>query len=80
MNYIVIELQTNNGTTAIVPPVTYSDRNQAESKFHQILMSAAVSQVEVHTAVMMTDDGRMVRNECYKHPIIPEETEEQEEQ
>ena len=70
MNYIVIETQTTNGVTAIVPPVIYTDRNQAESKFHQILTSAAVSNVEEHTATMLTTDGRLVRpSECYRHPV-----------
>lgn len=67
MNYIVIEFQTNGNSTAIVTPVTYSDRNQAESKFHQILTSAAISSVEAHTAMMLTEDGKMVRSECYRH-------------
>lgn len=73
MNYIVMEMQTNNGTTAIVTPATYSDRNQAESKFHQILQAAAVSNVKVHTAVMLTEDGRLARpSECYRHEPEPE--------
>ena len=68
MTYIVLETQTTNGVTAIVPPLAYTDRNQAESKFHQILTSAATSQVEEHAACLLTSDGRMVRNECYHHP------------
>lgn len=70
MNYIVIELQTTGGTTSL-PTNTYSDRNQAESKFHEILKYAAVSQVEDHAAVMLTEDGRLVRQESYKH-VVPE--------
>ena len=66
MNYIVIELQTTGGTTALITN-TYTDRNQAESKFHEILQYAAVSQVEDHAAVMLTEDGRLVRQESYKH-------------
>ena len=73
MNYIVIEMQTNNGTTALVPPVTYSDRNQAESKFHQVLTAAAVSSVEEHVAIMLAEDGQLIRRECYRHELTPDE-------
>lgn len=67
MTYIVIEMQTNNGTTAIVPPIAYANRQQAEAAFHTILAAAAVSSVEKHTAVMLDQDGRLVRSECYNH-------------
>ena len=67
MTYIVIETQTNDGVTAIVPPLAYTDRNEAESKFHAILTVAATSSVEEHAAMLLTSDGRMVRNECYRH-------------
>lgn len=73
MTYIVMELQTNNGVTSIVTPSSYTDRNQAESQFHSILATAAVSSVEEHAVVMLTNDGRIVRNECYKHYTEPQE-------
>lgn len=71
MNYIVLETQTTGDVTAVVPAVTYSDRLAAESKFHQILSVAAASNVEEHTAYLLTSDGRLVRNECYRHPQEP---------
>ena len=82
MSYIVIETQTNNGTTTIVPPVIYTDRNEAESKFHTILAFAATSSVEEHTAMLLTSDGRLVRtSECYRHAVVePEPEPEQEEE
>ena len=72
MTYIVLEMQTSNGVTAVVPPATYTDRNEAEAKFHQILQYAATSNIERHAASLITEDGRLVRNECYVHPIEPE--------
>lgn len=72
MTYIVLEIQTNGGVTAIVPPLSYTDRNAAESKFHTVLATAAVSTVEEHAAVLLTSDGRVVRNECYRHVTQPE--------
>ena len=69
--YIVMEIQ-NSGTVATLVN-QYSDKNLAESKFHTVLAAAAVSQVPVHSAVLMTDEGVWLRSECYKHPL-PEPT------
>lgn len=67
MNYIVIEIQTAaNGTVATLMD-SFTDRNTAEQKYHLILSSAAVSQLPCHAAVMLTEDGRMVGSQAYKH-------------
>ena len=79
MTYIVLEMQTDAGVTAIVPPLAYTDRNAAESKFHQVLSVAATSTVEEHAASLITSDGRLIRNECYHHPKPVEEEESTEE-
>ena len=75
MTYIVLEVQTNNGVAAIVPPLAYTDRNAAESKFHYILSIAATSAIEEHAVCLLTSDGRVLRNECYRHEPAPSETE-----
>ena len=66
MNYIVIEAQTTEDTTATIVN-TYTDRAKAESKFHSILAAAADSSVEKHGAVLMTEECITLRNECYTH-------------
>lgn len=71
MTYIVLETQTNNGVTSVVPPFTFTDRNAAENKYHSILAYAALSNVEEHAASILTGDGRLVRNECYRHDPVP---------
>mgnify|MGYP003290873479 CR=1 FL=1 len=71
MKYIVIEIQAGESVSTIT--TQHDTRNEAESKFHQILFSAAVSSVPVHSAVLMTDEGFPLRNECYKHTVEPEE-------
>ena len=76
MTYIIIEMQTTNGSTAVVPPATYTDRNQAENKFHTVMAAAAISQVEIHTCLMIADDGTLVRKECYRHQAAQPEPEE----
>ena len=82
MNYIVIEQQTNNGVTTIVPPdPTTSDLNAALSNFLIKAGYAALSSVEVHTVSLLTEDGRLVRpSECFRHPPVntSQETESEE--
>lgn len=62
--YIVIELQTNNGKTANIVNA-YADLNTAFNKYHSILAAAAKSNVEVHTALILTETGGVVRAECF---------------
>ena len=66
--YIVIELQTNNGVTSILT-FSFADRDQAESKFHNILSYAAVSQVEIHAVSIIDALGDVVKNDRYYHSI-----------
>lgn len=66
MTYIVIELQTTNGTTAALVN-NYPTRNEAEQKYHQILAAAAVSNVEIHAATILTPDGFQLMSQSYNH-------------
>lgn len=71
MVYIIIEIQkSNNGTVAIVPPVSYTELNKAEKAYHQALAAAAVSQVNVHSVVMLSDTGERMKGETYYHGSI----------
>lgn len=65
--YIVLEIQTSNTVATIVN--SYEDRNQAESKYHQILTAAALSNVPKHSAVLMNDVGQTIKNETYIHEV-----------
>ena len=64
--YIVIEMQTNDGITSTITNA-YDDESLAFQKYHQILSFAAVSTVDVHTAVMMNEYGMVIRNEDFTH-------------
>lgn len=68
MVYIIIEIQkSNNGTVAIVPPASYNDQRLAEQAYHTALSYAAVSQVDVHSVVMLDDTGARIKGETYYH-------------
>lgn len=62
--YIVTELQTN-GETTVVLNYTYTDKNTALQQYHTILASAAVSQVEVHTAFIVNELGLVEYRESF---------------
>lgn len=65
--YIVIELQTNNGETGNFV-YSFTDLADAYAKYFSILAAAAKSTVEVHTALLITETGNVVRAEHFDHP------------
>lgn len=67
MKYLVIEIQTAaDGTVA--PLLTVHDTQaEAEQKYHQVLSFASVSDLDYHSAAMLTDQGDWVKSETYNH-------------
>ena len=66
--YIVIEMQNGaiGGNTWV-----YDDRADAEVKLYQVLSEVVKSPVEVHTAMLVTDEGFVLDCKCYKHDTAP---------
>lgn len=62
--YIVTELQTNGEVTAILND-TFTDKGLALQKYHTILAAAAVSEVEVHTAMIINEIGLVEYRESF---------------
>lgn len=71
--YIILETQTNKDGTLATLVTSYEDKNQAESKYHQVLSAAAISTLPRHSAFMLTDDGYTVKSECYMYEEAPDE-------
>ena len=65
--YKIIELQTDNGVTSHIVH-NADDIEHAMSKFHEILMYAAVSELEKHACVVLADNGNPLVKECFEHP------------
>lgn len=40
---------------------------KAESKFHEVLASAALSNTASHAAILFSSEGYPMKHECYKH-------------
>ncbi len=78
--YIVMEVQVFSDGSMSTPCYAFENLNSAESKYHSILSSAAVSKLPTHTAFMLTDGGQVLKSECFRHEVEPEPTPEPEEE
>ena len=67
--FIVVELQTNSDGTLGTLVSSFTDKNQADSKYHQVLQYAAVSQLPKHACIMFSEEGFFLKNECYQHEV-----------
>lgn len=47
---------------------------KAESKFHEKLSEAALSDTNTHAVSLLAVDGRLVDHKCYRHPAVSDET------
>lgn len=65
--YIVIELQKNAEGVVSNLVTSYNSLAEAESKFYSILAAAAVNDVPVHSAIIVSEEGFPVKHQCYKH-------------
>lgn len=67
MSFVVIELQTYTDGTVGNIVTAFTDRGQAEQKYHTILAAAAVSGLPKHAAVLLSNDGHSLMYQCYRH-------------
>lgn len=66
MKYIVLEIQKFADGTIAVPPInTYESYFDALARYHTILAVAAVSDVPVHSALILNDVGQELRMDSY---------------
>ncbi len=65
--YIVVELQKNE--TGVVSNIVTAHATiaEAESHYYSVLAAAAISTIPVHSAIIVSEEGFPVRNQCYKH-------------
>ena len=65
--YVVVELQKSADDTIASLVTTHQTLNDAESKFHQVLSYAAVSNLPLHSCVLLNEDAYVVKTESYAH-------------
>ena len=70
MKYLVIEIQTSaDGKVATL--ITAKDSlNEAMSAFYSVLAAAAVSSVPLHAAVLMMNNGAVIKSEMFDHSEV----------
>ena len=79
--YYIFEIQQYaNGEYGHIVHFAYDEdaskaRLKAESKYHEVLSAAAVSELQSHSATLLTADGRALMTQCYKHEISAQEEE-----
>ena len=60
----VIELQTNDGITSVIS-TSYADESLAYQKYYQVLSFAAVSDIDIHSAAIINEEGLSIKNETF---------------
>ena len=68
--YVVLEIQTNADGTIGSIVTDFDNKLDAENKYHTILAYAAISSLPVHSAVILTNEGRTVKTEVYTHEEV----------
>lgn len=80
--YYIVEIQRyQNSEYGHIMHFAYDEdatkaRLKAESKYHEVLAAAAISDLPQHSATLLTSDGRCIMNQCYRHSVeepAPEE-------
>ena len=72
--WYVLEIQKfPNGTWSNLPPTQFADKEHAESKWHELLMYAAVSSQPLHGALLIDGQSGFTTPYYYEHPIATEE-------
>lgn len=71
--YYVYEIQEYaDGTYGDLKHIAYDEdpekaRLKAESKYHEVLAAAAISDIPCHAVVVVSSDGFPLMHQCYKH-------------
>lgn len=65
MIFYVIEFQSE--ATGAVIPLAFTDRSDAEAKYHQLLSVAAKSAVRKHGVMLCNEDLFILKSEIYVH-------------
>ena len=78
--YIVEIQQYANGEFGHIVHYAYDNdpdiaRLKGESKYHEVLAAAAISNLSSNAAIMFSTEGFPIMNQCYKHDVINEEIE-----
>lgn len=64
--FAVIEIQ-KNGATATPITTLFDNKDEAYNRYHSILAAAAVSTVQEHSAILVSEEGNYMFHEKFVH-------------
>lgn len=64
--YIVIEMQTSAQGAVGTLVTAYDSYNLAQQKYHTVLAAAAVSQLAIHSAAILSPYGELIEGKAYR--------------
>lgn len=79
--YYIMEIQQYaNGEYGDIRHFAYDEdqtkaKLKAESKYHEVLAAAAISNLPSHAAIMFSSEGYPLLHQCYKHEVVNEAVE-----
>lgn len=73
--YIVVELQTNDSGELGNLVWSFDKKEEAESKYYSVLSAAAMSNVPVHSAVVLDEQGSLINSHVFFHKTEEDENE-----
>ena len=76
--FITIELQTNTDGTVSTIVTTHNTLADAQNKFYTICAFAVLSELPIHSAVILDPGGVLIASESFQHELEPEPTPEPE--
>jgi len=65
--YIIIEMQTSGGVTAVVTPVVKDTLAEAQQAFYGTCSYAAVSAVQLHVVLLLHASGNVIDSKAFRH-------------
>lgn len=72
MKYVVVEIQTDAEGAIGVLTYPFSTLPEAQSKYHSVLSFAAVSELPMHSCVLLRSDGATLASEYFAPEPEPE--------
>lgn len=64
---IIIELQTNDGVSSMVPARAYENNNEGEAAFYTAVAAAAVSSVKEHSVALLDRSLTVIELKTFYH-------------
>lgn len=65
--YIVIEMQKNADGVMSDITTSFNTLSEAYNKYYSILAFAAISELPVHSAMIVSEECFVVESKCFKH-------------